>query len=423
MADTGADHDVVVAGGGLAGTFAAIAAAREGARTLLIERYGFLGGMATLVPVTLFMQYHVMTRDGRIRELVKGLFGETVRRLKAAGMMLDRPFAFDDIALRGVLDDMTGEAGVEVRLHTVLAGAVVRKGRVASVICAGKSGLRDLRARIFIDATGDGDLAHHAGVAYDVGGEEGRTQPMTPTFLLGGVDAARLPPRSDINRRLQDAFDRRESPIFALGFWRTPHPDLVLVNAGYVAGRNALDEADLSRAEVEGRRLVRGIVEALRRFVPGFESCYAARLGAQIGVRETRHLRGQYTLSEADVLGGRHFEDGIARCAFEIDVHPPGPDRPKRNTPLPPGVFYEIPYRCLLPARGPANLLVACRALSATHEAHASLRIMPTMSSVGEAAGLAAVRALALGGDARRVDGVALKCDLLLRGIMGEPEG
>lgn len=417
------EYEVVVCGGGLAGTFAAIASAREGARTVLVEQYGFLGGMATLVPVSLFMQYHVMRTDGQVRQLVFGLFEEAVRRLKAGGMMLDKPFSFDDIALRGVLDDMVGEAGVDVRFHTFLAGAAVAEGRVTAVRCAGKSGLRDLRARVFIDCTGDGDLAHHAGVECAIGGEDGRIQPMTPTFILGGIDLAQLPPKPEINRRLREAFDRKESPIYEFGFWRTPHPGMVLCNSGHIWGRNALDEADLSRAEVDGRRLVRGIVDALRRFVPGFENCYAARLGAQIGVRETRHIRGRYTLTEEDVLAGRKFDDGVARNAFEIDVHPPKPGQPKRNHVLGRGVYYEVPYRCLLPAKGPANLLVACRALSATHPAHASLRTMPTMSAVGEAAGIAAARALANGGDVGRVDGAALKRDLLARGIMGEPEG
>ncbi len=421
--EAGQRYDVIVAGGGLAGTFAAIAAAREGARTALFEQYGFLGGMATAAPVSVFMQYHVAVGNGQIRELVQGLFTETIRRLRARGMMLETPFSFDDLALRGVLDDLVTEAGVELFFHTFVTGVRTRGDRITALRYAGKGGLAEAAARVFIDATGDGDLAHAAGCPFDVGREDGRMQPLTPTFLLAGVDAARLPPRGEVARLMREAHERGESPIAGAGYWPTPHPDMLFFNTCHVWNRSALDTRDLSRAEIEGRRLVRSIVEALRRVVPGLENAYLARAGSTIGVRETRHLKGLYTLTREDVMAGRPFDDGIARNAFEIDIHPLKPGEKKENTPLAPGVFYEVPYRCLLPSEGPVNLLVACRALSATHAAHASARTLPTMAGVGEAAGLAAAKALKKRGRVAAVDGAALKVELIARGIMGDPFG
>jgi glycine/D-amino acid oxidase-like deaminating enzyme len=414
-------YDVIVAGGGLAGTFAAIAAAREGAKTALFEQYGFLGGMATAAPVTVFMQYHVAVGGGEIRELVQGLFTETIRRLQAQGMILESSFSFDDLALRGVLDDLAAEAGVEVFFHTFVTGIRKQGGKARAIRYAGKGGLAEAEGRVFIDATGDGDLARAAGCPFTIGRADGLMQPLTPTFMVGGVDPARLPERTVMQRLLREAHARGESPIAGAGMWATPHSGLFFFNTCHVWNRSALDVRALSLAEREGRRLVREIVEALRRWVPGFERAYLARAGVSIGVRETRHLSGLYTLTREDVTSGRHFDDGVARCAYEIDIHALKPGEQTVSLVLPPGVYYEVPYRCLIPAEGPANIMVACRALSATHEAHGSLRIMPTLAGVGEAAGLAAARALRKRDQVAAVDGAALKRELLARGIMGEP--
>jgi hypothetical protein len=238
------------------------------------------------------------------------------------------------------------------------------------------------------------------------------------------VDRSRLPDRKTVRELIREAHaaGRTTMPNLGSGFWVTPHPDMLLFNASHVWNRSGIDPEDLSLAEIEGRKQTEAIMTDFRRNVPGFENAYIARAGVQIGVRETRHLVGRYTLTEGDVLGGRKFEDGIARCAFEIDIHSIEAGKPGRNDVVPPGVYYEVPYRCLLPAKGPRNVLVACRALSATHEANASLRIMPTMSAVGEAAGIAAARALSCQADAGRVDAATLKQDLIRLKIMGDPD-
>lgn len=417
------EYDVVVAGGGLAGCFAAIAAARDGARVALVEQYGFAGGMATAAPVSVFMQYHVAMPDGSNGELVRGLFGEIIKRLRASGDMLETPFSFDDIALRGVLDDLLDEAGVTVFYHAFVTGARVEDERIAVLQFISKAGASELVGRVFIDATGDGDLAVRVGVTFDMGRTDGRMQPLTPTFVIGGIDISQDCSRETVNALLNVAHARGESSIPHIGFWPMPQPDQVFVNSAHVWDASPLDVRAMSRAEIKGRRLIRSAITDLRRNVPAFARAYVARVGVQIGVRETRHLRGRYCLTVEDVMAGQQFEDGIARCSYEVDIHPLKTGETTFHAVLEKGRFYEVPYRCLLPVAGPSNVLVACRALSATHEAHGSLRIMPTMAGVGEAAGVAAAQALAHDSVVASVDGAALKQTLIERGIMGDPFG
>ncbi len=426
MSDT-ANYDVVVAGGGLAGCFAAIAAAREGARTALVEQYGFLGGTATTAPVAVFMQYHVAGQGKEIHPLVGGLFAEMVERLRGESAMLETPFSFDDMVLRGILDDLLGEAGVEVYFHCTLMQAATKRERVSEALFCTKGGLLRLGAKVFVDATGDGDLMAMSGAPFTIGREkDGRVQPLTSTFCLAGVDAATLTDggrrslaevRREVNRCLREAHAAGQASVSGVGFWPTPRADMLFFNTSHVWVESPLSVRELSQAEIEGRRQVRAIVGDLQRFAPGFAQAYVARAGVHIGVRESRRLMGRYTLSREDIVTGRHFTDGIARCAYEIDIHGLEPGEATEHVVLERGVYYEVPYRCLTPAAGPENLLVACRALSASHEALGSVRIMPTLAAIGEAAGLACVRALP-GGQVACVDGAALKAELLRRLIM-----
>jgi hypothetical protein len=415
-------YDIVVAGGGLSGTFAAVAAAREGARVALFEPSGFLGGNATAGMVTTFMQYHVAVGD-ETHALVRGLFEETVNRLTRDNMILATPFSFDDFALRCVLDDLVCEAGVEVFFHSLIVGASTQGERMASLSFAGKSGLQEARAKVFIDSTGDADLACYGGAKFHIGREgDGKSQPMTATFQMAGIDPDCLPASAERGRVYREAYERGDAEIdlAGVGMWPTPHKGVYFFNTLHVCGLSGIDTRELSRAEIEGRRLVRAISRDLVKNIPGFENAYLIKTGTKIGVRETRHLIGEYTITAEDVIGGRRFDDGIARCAYEIDIHSPD-NKATRHVVLDKGVFYEIPYRCLLPLHGPRNVLIACRAISATHDAHASLRIMPTMSAIGEAAGIAAAQSLDLQNDVHAVDAAALKEMLLQRAILGDP--
>lgn len=412
--------DVVVAGGGLAGTFAAVAAARRGARVALFEPQGFLGGVATAAMVTVFMGYHVHAEDGQLAPLVRGLFEEMNDRMRVEEGTRDG-FRFDDLVLRGVLDDLATEAGVELFFHSLVTGVRVEEDRIVGMQYASKSGLREAQAAVYVDSTGDADLASYAGVPFDIGrAGDGRSQPMTATFQMAGIDPDRLPPSARRNELFREARERGEieSDIKGVGMFPTPRPDVYLFNTSHIYDLSGTDVRDLSRAEVIGRRQIRAITRDLRRHIPGFEKAWLVKTGTKVGVRETRHLQGEYTLAADDVMAARAFPDGIARCSYEIDIHDPDKGATK-NIVLKRGTFYEVPYRCLLPRRGPRNVLVACRAISATHEAHASLRIMATTSAMGEAAGVAAQWSLKHGGDVHSVNGETLKEHLLESGIMG----
>ncbi len=402
---------VLVAGGGPAGLAAAVASARRGCDTVLIERYGFLGGMATTGLVNPFMM-----GDPSPEPLVGGVFQEMLDRLSSKGACSceGTPNAwgvtFDSEAFKAVADEICTDAGVKVRLHTLLTEANIKAGRVTSVISQSKSGRESWRARIFIDATGDADLAHLCGVPCDVGREtDGLTQPMTLNFRMADVDIERMPPRPEINRLFDaaKAQGRVNCPREDVLLFRTLRPDVVHFNTTRVTGCSGLSAADLTTAEIEARRQTQELVRFLISDVSGFEQAYLQQTAAQIGIRETRRIRGEYTLTADDVLTARKFPDGIARSSYPIDIHSPtGAGTVLRGVPA--GDHYEIPYRCLIPV-GVANLLVAGRCVSATHEAQASLRVMPQCFAMGEAAGVAAAMAIRQSLLPREIDTMKLR--------------
>jgi hypothetical protein len=398
---------VLVAGGGPAGLAAAVAAARQGVRTMLVERYGFLGGMATAGLVNPFMLW-----DPKLGQLVGGIFQEMLDRLSARGGYSGprQRNAFDPEAFKAVADEICLEAGVQVRMHTLLTDAGVRNGRITTVRTESKSGRERLRARVFIDCTGDADLAHRAGVPCDEGREEdGLTQPMTLNFRMANVDVERMPPRAEINR-LYDAAKadgRVRCPRENVLLFYALQPDVVHFNTTRVTGKSGVDASDLTEAEVEARRQTQDLVAFLRSDVSGFENAYLQQTAAQIGIRESRRIRGEYILTAEDVLSASKFPDGIARCAYPIDIHSPtGAGTVIRDVPR--GDHYEIPFRCLVP-KGIDNLLVAGRCVSATHEAQASLRVMPQCFAMGEAAGVAAALAIRQGISPKEVDAAELR--------------
>ena len=383
---------VLVAGGGPAGLGAAVASARSGAETVLIERYGFLGGMATAGLVNPFMSWHLAGKP-----LVAGIFQELLDHMKAAGGYGSprQPTAFDPEVFKLVADRLCAEAGVRVRFHTLLTDVQVAGNQIVSICTEAKAGRDSWPAGVYIDCTGDADLAFRAGVPCEQGRDSDHlTQPMTLNFRMGGVAVSRMPSRREINRLFEaaKAAGRVTCPRENVLFFHTLTPHVVHFNTTRVTGRSGVEVEDLTAAEIEARRQAHELARFLISDVPGFEHAYLQQCAPQIGVRESRRIRGEYVLTEEDVVKGRKFDDGIARSNYPIDIHSPtGAGTVIRRVAR--GDYYQIPYRCLLPL-GIDNLLVAGRCVSATHEGQSSLRVIPQCFAMGQAAGTAAAMAV-----------------------------
>ncbi len=381
--------DVIVVGAGPGGVAAAIAAARNGARVLLVEQYGFLGGMATSALVHPFMPY--TTKD---KVLTQGSFSELISKMKAAGAAGDDlrwhgNMMIDSEPMKRILDQMCIDAGVNILFHGSLMGVLMDKQKVKAIRVLHKGGVEDLSADVFIDSTGDGDLAAWAGAPYEIGRKEDHaTQPMTLCFRMGNVNFKEID-WDGIQKAYKDAKAKGEikNPREDVLMFTCMQDDVLHFNTTRIIGKTSLDAWSMTEAEIEGRRQVEEMVVFMKK-MKGFENAYLQKTASQIGVRESRRIMGSYILTDEDVVTARHFEDGIAASNYPIDIHnPTGAGTIMKH--LKPGEFYTIPYRCLVPLKT-ENILVASRCISATHEAHASARVMPVVWSLGQAAGTAA---------------------------------
>lgn len=428
--------DLVVCGAGPAGAAAAITAARNGLKVCLVERDGGAGGMATSALVNPWMGHWfwdpakkqwLSLGGGFFSEIVRGM-----REMNAVGAALNSA-AFDEERLKCLYDRLLREAGVEVLFHALVTGVRRRGRRLERVVVDGKGGRREISAAYFIDATGDGDVADFAGCTASVGRpQDGLSQAMTLSFRLANVDKAPLLATGDLAkaRALVDSYfqDARANGTLDypyrdfIHFYDYPRPGVLHFNMTRINQVSGLSLEDLTRAEMEGRRQAALISDWLIRSVPYFRDAYLMKLAAHVGVRETRHVEGRYVMTHADVAAGRKFPDGIARSAYIIDIHSPvgsGFDHEVKGTKgeakqsyaPPAGDYYEVPFRSLVPL-AVDNLLVACRALSASHEASAAVRVMATMMAVGEAAGLAAGLACAKKTVFPELDGEAVRARL-----------
>lgn len=401
-------YDVIVCGGGPGGTAAAIASARSGMKTLMIERYGFAGGMATAGLVNPFMGYH--SKSGK--NIANSIFNELIDRLLERGG-LDKPTKriFDEEIMKFVLDEMLLSSGVEVLYHAQLCGAKQNGGRIESVSIATKSGVREYEAKIFIDATGDGDLAYYAGFEYEKGrSSDGACQPSTLCFRLAGVKT----PYNivELRKHMTEVYlegqkagrisDPRENALV----FETLHADVLHFNTTRVILKDSTLSEDLTASELIARKQVEEIYEYFKEKSPFFKDSYVQKIAAQIGIRETRRVEGLYKVTEEDLVGAKTFEDAVARSCYPVDIH-----NPSGSGTIIKGIegdFYEIPYRCLVPKKS-TNLLMACRAISSTHESHSSFRVMPVVASYAEAAGLAAAMAVKNNKAPAEIDGRILK--------------
>lgn len=396
------DVDVLVVGGGSAGIMAAIAAARLGARVLLAERHGYLGG--TLSMVTLGSLCGLYTVDDEaIHPVVQGLAQTFVERMQAVGGS-DKPLRwletasmpYDPTIVKLVADDMVAEAGVSLAFHCVAVAAIRQGSNVNGVIFEARDGRWACRAKVVIDCTGDGDIAALAGADFEY--DPNRIQAPTTMFRFGGVDVgtAQGVTRAQLHECLERAVAAgHELPRTAGGTF-SMRPGSMHMNITRVAvqGRapDLLCTEELTAAEVEGRRQLQSYLDAFRQFVPGYEHCYIEDIGAQIGIRESRRIIGDYWLTLDDVLQEGRFPDAIACSAWPVEDH--GTGRATQWRFLSPGTYYQLPYRMMLP-KGLDGLLVAGRCSSASHDAHASMRVAAVCMALGEAAGTAAAHAVA----------------------------
>ena len=421
-----AEVDVAVAGGGPGGLSAAIAAARNGARTLLIERYGFLGGMATAGLVAPILGH---TASHAHLPIVEGLLKELTERMHALSAaptweqaLQEWGIRFDAEALKRVADRMVQEANVELLLHTLVTGAVVENRRISALIIESKSGRQAVAAKVVIDATGDGDVAYRAGAPTQQGRDfDGRVMARGSFLHLGGLPHLTAEERQAALGSVQQAMAQGRLHFYNANFaaLNSAHDDHFSPNMTRWAG-DPTDVRDLTQAEVDVRRDAWELIEFLRKEVPGFENCYLQATSPQVGSRESRQVLGDYVLTGEDVHRGRKFPDAIARGSWWIDIHcplgqtypvhlcvvecPRGEDCPfwaarhrqmrSRDQLYPPeGDWYDIPYRCLS-AQLIDNLLVSGRCISATSEAMAGARVMGTCVAIGQAAGTAAMLAV-----------------------------
>jgi ribulose 1,5-bisphosphate synthetase/thiazole synthase len=407
-----AEADVLVAGLGPAGLGAAVAAARLGARVIGLERHGCAGGMMTAGGVLNIREY-----TDKVRPVVAGVAAELADRLAAAGGTPHNPregtrVMHDPEITKFVAQKMLLESGADVWLHTWIAGALVEDGRLTGLVVENKSGRGAVLGRVTVDATGDGDVIGRSGAEHvkaDV------LQPMTLAFTIGGG-------KPWPNGLDQATRDRIQAELKAgtfpspkgLAFFAMPRRGEYYVNGTRVAG-DCTRGRDLTKAELEGRRQVMGIMAWLRKNAPGFEDAFLLTTPPQVGLRESRRLAGLYELTREDVLECREFPDAIARSHYGIDIHYPGAGG--EMTHLPDGRSYGIPYRCLVPKRLD-GLLASGRCLSATRDALGSARVMAICMATGQAAGVAAALAARADVSPRRVNPDELRQTLVKQGVI-----
>lgn len=441
-----ATADVAVVGSGPAGIAAAISAARNGARTLLIERFGYVGGNLTAGLVGPCMTSYSL--DGRT-QLIKGVFDELITRMERDGQAIhpskvpaksaycgfieyghDKVAPFEPEAVKTTALEMLLEAGVEVLLHTHVIAPRTDDGAVTGLFISSKSGVEAIDAKVVVDCSADADVVAGAGGETVYGRQEdGLTQPMTLFFRMTGVEddvvekyvteAGEFRPFSAIVEE-----GRRSGeftvPKRAIGLYKTLRPGVWRMNNTRILGVSGVDVADLTRAEIEGRAQVNELVGFLRKRVPGFANASLLDTASAVGVRETRRVVGEYTLTLEDLETGRHFDDVVALCGYPVDIHSPT-DGGGRLEEDPTANIYEIPYRILVP-ESIDGVLVAGRAVSATHEALAAIRVMPPAFATGQAAGTAAALAVAQGVAPRAIDVDGLQDRLLADDVYLGPQ-
>jgi len=432
--------DVIVVGGGPAGCAAAIGAAREGARTLLVEATGALGGMGTLGLVPWFCGYH-----DRERIIARGVAEQVLHGCRDgmphfAAALAANPLAtppIDPELLKRIYDDLVTASGAQILFHTQLTAVETTAGEIEALVMSSKSGLSAYRAKIYVDCTGDGDLAAWAGAEVEKGDEDGAMQPATHCFVIGNIDEEALAKGPNIH------FYDPNSPIHT-AIAAAKYPDIVELhscnikigpgtfgfNTGHVFDVDNTDATSATKGLLHGRKMASQYHAAFAEYHPAFANSFLMSTGSLLGVRETRRIIGDYYATADDYLARRSFPDEICRNAYGIDVH----GSKKRALSMTKksldevrtainkgtqnygkGESFGVPYRCLTP-KGLANVLVAGRCISTDRSVNGSVRIMACCLNTGEAAGIAAGMAVQGSGDVHQVDAQILRDKLKQHG-------
>jgi len=444
-------YDVIVAGSGSAGLAAALASARQGASTLLVERYGYLGGMLTAGLVAHYDPIDQIEASGIAREIYERLKERgAIKEFDMTG--IEMPFRFwqggcgiDAEEYKNLAFDMVKEAGVDLLLHTWVTGAIKEGDSVTGIEVFNKSGRKEIYAKNVVDATGDADIAAMAGVPFSLGDEDG-IMSSTLCFTIGGADMEKLyayleenpdelgnhprlgkyirdPRKSSILqgfykliRKAKEAGDLTiELPEPGVGMVVLPMPGTLHVNAIRQPGMNTVDAEDLTTMEIKQHEAMEQLVRFMRKYIPGLENVYVLASAALVGVRESRRIHGEYQMTIDDIKNGTPFSDAIVRTKWgHTDVH--SGKSMQWSFEFIEGPYY-IPYRSLVPLKVD-NLLVVGRCISATKKAMASIRIMPLCSMTGEAAGTAAAMAAKKGIRPRDIDTDELRGVLRKNGVV-----
>jgi len=433
--------DVLVVGGGPSGITAAIAAAEDGLRVLLIESRSFVGGNMTIgLPILGFL-------GQKGNQIIKGIPQKLIDRLKERqassehrpcplhmSLTLVEPESVKTVAL-----EMLRESNVDVLFYTFCAGVVMEGDELKGVIVESKAGREAILAKVIIDCSGDADVAYRAGVPCEYGNDHGGVQPPTLMFCLGGVDTEKLrlsvaqEPRTYLTDFIPAEYFGQNNQFVLVGMRNlvqkaqadgltltTERTILITglrkgevwVNMTRVNGVNGTDPESLTHGEIEGRKQIYDIQRYLIEYVPGFENAYFLKTAPFLGIRETRRINGLYTMTREDIMTCRHFDDAVAVASYPLDIHHPQGGGCTLEWC---GDCYDIPYRSLVPQKI-KNLLVAGRCISTTHEAMSAIRVMAPCMAMGEAAGRAAKQAVRINVQPADVDVQQLQQELIGKG-------
>jgi len=444
-------YDVIVAGGGPAGVAAALAAARMGVNTLLVARYGFLGGMATAGLVHHFDPINIIEVTGIPKEIYEKLKSKNavkefpIEKFEMPYSFWEGGCGFDPEIFKCLADELLEEAGVNFLLHSLVTGVIKEGRQLKGITVENKSGRQEILGKIIVDATGDGDVAAKADISFEKGDKNGVCMSPTLCFRVGGVDTELLmkylennpeelglhprlgkyirnPRRTSIIQGFRKLIEKARKkgdlaislPEPGIGMVRQPREGEFHINATRSPGIDGTKVEDLTRAERLERKNICQLVRFMRKYIPGFENAYLIETATQIGIRETRRIIGDYVLTLEDIKKGKKFGDAVVTAKWaHMDIHS-GKDM-QWNFSFIQGP-YQVPYRCLV-VRDAENLLVAGRCFSATREAMASIRIMPICMATGQGAGTAAAISISLDKDLREIKGEELQEKLRKQGV------